>query len=91
MQTRERARQKATEVLGKPAVEFLVRKRRFAGELRKSPRPDLMVFKTNPKELFFVEVKRDDDRLSAAQRRFFPMIEKRLSCKVRIVHLKPLP
>jgi hypothetical protein len=87
--TRERARRRAVEFLRKEAVDFLLQEMKFGGRLRKSPRPDLLVFKSNPRKFFFVEVKRDNDRLSAAQRRFFPMIEKKLGCEVRIVHLKP--
>jgi len=87
--TRERALRKATQVLGGTGVAFLNRKRRFGGsKLRWSPHPDLLVFKWNPKMFFFVEVKRDTDRLSIAQRQFFPMIEEKLGCEVRIVHLK---
>jgi hypothetical protein len=39
---------------------------------------------------FFGEVKRDRDRLSPEQFRFFPEIEKRLYCRVLIVDLKPV-
>lgn len=86
--TRPDARQKAIEVLGTAGVAFLMQKRRFGAKLRKSPRPDLFVFKSNLKSFFFVEVKRDTDRLSSAQRTFFPMIEDKLGCEVRIVQLK---
>jgi hypothetical protein len=86
--TRPEARRKATEVLGEAGVEFLLCKRRFGSELRKSPRPDLLVFKSNPKTCFFVEVKRDADKLSSAQRQFFPKIEEKLGCEVRIVYLR---
>lgn len=84
-----RALQKATELLSQDGVDFLRRERRFDGsELRESPRPDLLIFKSNPKVFFFVEVKSGTDRLSSAQKQFFPMIEKHLNCEVRIVHLK---
>lgn len=86
--TRPEARQKAIKVLGEAGVAFLMQKKRFGGKLRKSPRPDLLVFKSNPKTFFFVEVKRDADKLSSAQRQFFPMIEAKLGCEVRIVHLR---
>jgi hypothetical protein len=87
--TRERALRKATEVLGVAGVAFLNRERRFGGsKLRWSPHPDLLVFKSNPNMFFFVEVKRDTDKLSSAQKQFFPMIEKHLNCEVRIVNLK---
>jgi VRR-NUC domain len=88
--TRERSVRKATTELGEPAVAFLMQKRKFGTELRKSPRPDLLVFNLNPKIFFFVEVKRDTDRLSSAQRQFFPMIEKMLGCEVQIANVKVL-
>ena len=88
--TRVRAVKKATKILGKPVVAFLMQKRRFGAKFRKSPRPDLLVFRSNPKTFFFVEVKRDADRLSSSQRQFFPMIEKKLGCEVRIVSVKAL-
>jgi len=87
-QKRPRALRKATEILGEAGVSYLKRIRRFGGsELRTSPRPDLLVYKSNLKTFFFVEVKRDADRLSRAQRQVFPMIEVRLGCKVIIVKL----
>jgi Holliday junction resolvase-like predicted endonuclease len=86
--TRPIARQRAIEILGEAGVAFLLRERRFDSKLRESPRPDLLVFKSNPKTFFFVEVKRDTDKLSSAQTKFFPMIEKHLNCEVRIVNLK---
>jgi hypothetical protein len=89
--TRPKALQKATEVLGEAGVAFLLRERSFGSKLREPPRPDLLIIKSNPKSFFFVEVKRDADRLSSAQRQFFPMIEEKLGCEVRIVHLKALP
>jgi hypothetical protein len=86
---RPRALQKATEVLGEAGVAYLKRMRRLGGsELRTSPRPDLLVYKSNLKTFFFVEVKRDADRLSRAQRLFFPMIEEKLRCRVKVVKLK---
>jgi hypothetical protein len=81
------ARQKAIEILGKAGVAFLSRKRKFGSKMRKSPRPDLLVFNSNPRSIFFVEVKRDQDKLSSAQRQFFPMIEEHLGFEVQIVHL----
>ena len=81
---------RATEVLGKPYVAFLTQKRRFGAGLRKSPRPDLFVFKLNPKVFFFVEVKRGADRLSLAQKQFSPVIEKHLGCEVKIANVKVL-
>lgn len=86
--TRPEARQKAIEILGQAGVAYLMKKRRFGTGLRKSPRPDLLVFKSNPKTFFFVEVKRDTDKLSSAQKQFFPMIEEKLGCEVRIAYLK---
>src|SRR5579863_136029 len=47
--TRPEARKKATWVLGEAGVAFLMQKRSFDSKLRKSPRPDLLVFKSNPK------------------------------------------
>jgi len=89
--TRPRALQRATEVLGEAGVAFLLRERRFGSKLRWSPHPDLLVFKSNLKTFFFVEVKRIPDRLSIEQKQFFPMIEQKLSCEVRVVYLKALP
>jgi VRR-NUC domain len=86
--TRPRALQKATEVFGKDHVAFLLCERRFGSNMRTSPRPDLLVFKSGLKTFFFVEVKRDNDKLSSEQRQFFPMIEEELSCEVRIVYLQ---
>jgi VRR-NUC domain len=85
--TRPIAARKAAELLGEANVAFLKRKRKFGPKLRNSPRPDLLVFKSNPKTFFFVEVKRDADKLSSAQRQFFPMVEEKLGCEVRIVYL----
>jgi hypothetical protein len=88
--TRPVARRKATEILGKAGVRFLERMRKLGGsKLRNPPRPDLLVFRSNPKTFFFVEVKRDKDKLSTAQRQFFPLIEIQFGCEVRIVYLKP--
>lgn len=86
--TRPIARRKATEVLGGSGVAFLLRERRFSSKLRWSPHPDLLVFKSKAKSFFFVEVKRDADRLSDAQRRFFPRIERKLRCRVVVVKLQ---
>lgn len=88
--TRPEKLSKATEILGKAGVAFLKRRRKLGGsKLRKSPRPDLLVFKSQPKTFFFVEVKRDGDKLSSAQKRFFPMIERKFCCEVEIVKLLP--
>jgi len=54
--------------------------------LRWSPNPDLLVFKSN--RYFFVEVKKDTDELSPAQKEFFPMIEDRLHCRMIVMKLK---
>jgi hypothetical protein len=87
-QKRPRALQKATDVLGEDGISYLKRMRRFGGsKLQTSPRPDLLVYKSNLTDFFFVEVKRDADRLSRAQRQFFPMIEEKLGCKVIVVKL----
>jgi len=86
--TRPDKQRKAMEILGEAGVAFLMRERRFGSKLRWSPHPDLLIFKSKAKSFFFVEVKMDADRLSSAQRQFFPMVEKRLRCEVRIVHLK---
>ena len=48
--------------------------------------PDLFVYKGRDK--FFVEVKRDSDSLSISQKKFFGEIERRMNCRVRIVHLR---
>ena len=60
----------ATQVLGKEGVAFLERKRMCdSPKLRWPPTPDLLVFKPKSKKsFFFVEVKRDRDRLSSAQK-----------------------
>lgn len=88
--SRVRAKRKATKILSEAGVAFLLRKRRFGGSKpRGSPRPDLLVFK-NSKEFFFVEVKRDGDRLSSAQKQFFPMIERRFGCDVKVAKLLPV-
>ncbi len=84
--SRARALKKATELLGQDGVDFLSRKRRLGSELRWSPNPDLLVFKSN--RYFFVEVKKDTDELSPAQKEFFPMIEDRLHCRVIVMKLK---
>jgi hypothetical protein len=86
--TRPIARQKATEVLGVAGVAFLLRERRFGSKLRWSPHPDLLIFKSNHRSFFFVEVKLNADSLSRVQKQFFPRIEEKLDCEVRIVHLK---
>ncbi len=54
-----------------------------------SPRhqpPDLFVYKG--KRFFFVEVKRDGDRLKKSQARCFRGIEKELVCEVKVLHIK---
>jgi len=84
--SRARALKKATELLGQDGVDFLSRKRRLDSELRWSPNPDLLVFKSN--RYFFVEVKKDTGELSPAQKEFFPMIEDRLHCRVIVMKLK---
>ena len=52
----------------------------------KNQPPDLFVF--NKKERFFVEVKRDTDKMSPSQKKFFEEIEKRLRCEILIYHLR---
>jgi hypothetical protein len=87
--TRPDKRRTAAKILGNRGVEFLMRRRKLGGsKLRKSPRPDLLVFRPNRKDFFFVEVKRMTDRLSLAQSRFFPMIERRFGRQVIVVRLK---
>ena len=49
-------------------------------------RPDLLVYKG--RRFFFVEVKRDRDRLSAAQERRFRQIEERFGSAVSVVWLR---
>jgi hypothetical protein len=85
--SRERALKKATKLLGPDGVYFLSRERRLDSKLRWSPHPDLLVFKSN--HYFFVEVKRHPDKLSPAQKEFFPVIEKRFDCAVLVVTLWP--
>jgi hypothetical protein len=87
--SRKRALKKATELLGQDGVDFFSCKRRLDSKLRWPPNPDLLLFKS--KRFFFVEVKRHPDKLSRAQKEFFPMIEQRFHCIVRIVILKPVP
>jgi hypothetical protein len=85
---RQDKRRKATHILGKDGVAFLERKRRLGGsKLRWPPTPDLLVFKSKPKTFFFVEVKKDRDKLSAAQQHFFPMIGRKFGCNVLVVWL----
>jgi hypothetical protein len=87
LESREIALKKATELLGHEGVNVFSRKRRFGSKFRWPPNPDLLVFKSN--RFFFVEVKRDTDELSPAQKAFFPKIEKRFRCSVLIVKLLP--
>jgi len=88
--TRIEKRRCARQVLGSNGFRFLMRRRKLGGKrLRKSPKPDLLVFKPGTHEFFFVEVKRDGDGLSKAQRAFFPMICWKFGCKVLIIKLKP--
>ena len=83
--TRPEARAKALKILGEAGVAFLTR--RIKVDSRKAPRPDLLVYRGTT--FFFGEVKRDTDRLSKTQSLFFPEIEKKLRCVVKIVNLKP--
>jgi hypothetical protein len=86
--SRPEKQRKAKEILGKAGVAFLTQRQSFGGsKLRKSPRPDLLVYESNLKTFFFVEVKRDADRLSRPQRLFFPTIEEKLRCEVIVVKL----
>ena len=48
--------------------------------------PDLFVYKG--KDFFFVEVKRDSDRLGKSQQTCFENIEKEFGCKVILVSIK---
>lgn len=48
--------------------------------------PDLFVYRGE--EFFFVEVKRDSDRLGKGQNDYFQKLEKKLNCKVQVVYLK---
>ncbi len=88
-----RCRQLETaRVVRSDGFNFLIRKRKLPDKqgsrwkLRKSPKPDLLIYRGD--EFFFAEVKRAGDRLSPAQRAFFPMIEKKLNRRVVIVHVK---
>jgi len=86
-QTRPQARAKALKILGEAGVAFLDRRIKVSSKMRKAPRPDLLVYRG--RTFFFVEVKRDTDRLSGAQSLFFPKIEKKFGCAVFVVNLKP--
>ena len=80
----------ARQVLGADGFRFLMRRRKLGSKrLRRSPKPDLLVFKPGTRRFFFVEVKRAGDRLSRAQALFFPMIRRKLRRKVLVVKLKP--
>ena len=48
--------------------------------------PDLFVYKEN--EFFFVEVKKENDRLSDKQKEYFEKIESEFKCKVILCNLK---
>ncbi len=86
--TRPKKRERAKQILGEAGWTFFMARRRFGGtKTRKSPYPDLLVFKPNLKEFFFAEVKRDTDRLSRTQKLFFPMIKRKLGCDVQIVRV----
>lgn len=87
LDSRPQALEKATELLGPVCVDFLTSKIKLVSKLRWPPNPDLLVFKG--KRYCFVEVKRDRDRLSPAQKEFFPMLEKKFNCSVTIVSLRP--
>lgn len=87
LRSRKRALKKATELLGAKGVRFLSRDRKLDSILRWPPNPDLLIFKS--KRYFFVEVKRHPDKLSPAQKEFFPVIEKRFDCAVLVVTLWP--
>lgn len=89
LESREIALKKATKLLGRKGVNFFSRKRQFGSKFRWPPNPDLLVFKSN--RYFFVEVKRDNDKLTPSQKTFFPKIEKRFRCSVLIVKLLPSP
>jgi hypothetical protein len=81
---------RAKEILGEAGVAYLKRRRKLGGSKpRKSPRPDLLVIKSQPTSFFFVEVKRDGDKLSRAQKRFFLMIERKFRRQVKIVKVLP--
>jgi hypothetical protein len=73
-------RAKAIEILGEAGVSFL----------DEMYTPDLLVFKKSyPKTFFFVEVKRDHDKLETNQEKSFPKIEQKFKCQVKIARLLP--
>lgn len=54
---------------------------------RRQP-PDLFVYKTKPKQFFFVEVKLERDQRKSIQDDFFEEIARRLGCEIRILRIK---
>ena len=73
---------KASELLDKEGMALLVARRRDVQP------PDLLVFDPRHGFFFFVEVKRERDRLGRKQKQFFSEIEKKLHCQVLIVNLR---
>ena len=71
----------ARKLLGPAGMEFL----------QKEYRPDLLVFDREHRYFFFLEVKREGDRLRKNQKDSFPAIEERFDCPVFLVNLKPAP
>ena len=72
----------AEAVIGKRGINLLTPKRKGAVP------PDLLVYRRGQRSYFFVEVKRDSDRLSNKQKEFFLAIEKLLGHPVRVLWLR---
>lgn len=70
----------AAALLSKPGLALLARNR--------GGHPDLLVFDPEHRFFFFAEVKRERDRLSNDQRRFFSVMEQELGCQVLVVSLQ---
>lgn len=73
----------AERILGSEGLAFL-RSRRLACQP-----PDLLVYASDTRPFFFVEVKRHPDRVRESQRRFFEQLEVHFGCEVVIVALCP--
>ena len=67
---------KALSLLGKEQLAWLWKK----------GRPDLLVYSGS--RFFFVEVKRDCDRLSGVQKQRLTQIEERFGCRVYVIRLR---
>jgi Holliday junction resolvase-like predicted endonuclease len=75
--------QTAAKFLGQAGIDFLASNTRTLAQP-----PDLFVLDPEHNMYFFVEVKRERDRLRATQVQLFKEIEKRFHCQVLVVNLK---